>query len=181
MLRLIYVVRSNRAPERHLRKREGHQLTCSCQSKACAVDVNAHLGVHTAQGVENKELQTKRGVLLMVYMLGQRLRLIGQAITSDAAYSAALHKAWFVACIASACSSYALLGTTSSPINTSAAIKAWSLAGIAKPAAHTHSLAPTHQLPKPEVRHVSPRLPLVPTPWHHLIAFSAIRLALTSS
>jgi hypothetical protein len=136
MLRPIYVVRSNHAPERHLRKREGHQLTCLCQSKACAVDVNAHLGVPTAQGVENKGLQTKWGVLLIVYMLSQRLRLIGQAITSDAAYSAALHKAWFVACIASACSSYALLGTTS------AAIKARSLACIAKPAAHTHSLAP---------------------------------------
>ena len=136
MLRPIYVVRSNHAPERHLRKREGHQLTCLCQSKACAVDVNAHLGVPTAQGVENKGLQTKWGVLLIVYMLSQRLRLIGQAITSDAAYSAALHKAWFVACIASACSSYALLGTTST------AIKARSLACIAKPAAHTHSLAP---------------------------------------
>ena len=136
MLRPIYVVRSNHAPERHLRKREGHQLTCLCQSKACAVDVNAHLGVPTAQGVENKGLQTKWGVLLIVYMLSQRLRLIGQAITSDAAYSAALHKAWFVACIASACSSYALLATTS------AAIKARSLACIAKPAAHTHSLAP---------------------------------------
>jgi hypothetical protein len=69
------------------------------------VDVNAHLGVHTAQGVENKELQTKWGVLLIGYMLSQRLRLIGQAITSDAAYSAALHKAWFVACIANACRS----------------------------------------------------------------------------
>ena len=76
------------------------------------------------------------GGLLIVYIRSQRVRLIGQAITSDAAYSAALHKAWFVACIASACSSYALLGTTS------AAIKARSLACIAKPAAHTHSLAP---------------------------------------
>ena len=141
MLRPIYVVRSNHAPERHLRKREGHHLTCSCQSKACAVDVNAHL----VQGVENKELQTKWGVLLIVYMLSQRLRLIGPAIKSDAAYSAALHKAWFLACIANACRSYALLGTTSP------ATKAWSLACIAKPAAHTHSLAPPHQL--------SPRLP----------------------
>ena len=81
-----------RAIEPHLRKREGHQLTCSGQSKACAVDVNAHLGVHTAQGVENNELQTKWGVLLIGYMLSQRLRLIGQATKSDAAYSAALTK-----------------------------------------------------------------------------------------
>ena len=196
MLRPIYVVRSNHAPERHLRKREGHQLTCSCQSKACAVDVNVHLGVHTAQGVENKELQTKWGVLLMGFMLSQRLRLIGQAITSDAAYSAALHKAWFLACIANACRSYALLGTTS------AAIKAWSLACIAKPAAHTHSLVPPRQLPKPGSWHVSPtpaahthslapprqlsklwflacmvfgmyrqRLQLMRTPWHPLISY----------
>jgi hypothetical protein len=174
MLRPIYVVRSKHAPERHLRKREGHQLTCSCQSKACAVDVNAHLGVHTAQGVENKELQTKWGVLLIGYMLSQRLRLIGQATKSDAAYSAALHKAWFLACIANACRSYALLGTTSAAINTSAAIKAWSLAGIAKPAAHAHSLAPPHQLPKPGLWHVSPRLPLVPTPWHHLSSYQSL-------
>ena len=151
MLRPIYVVRSNHAPQRHLRKREGHQLTCSCQSKACTVDVNAHLGVHTAQGVENKELQTKWGVLLIGYMLSQRLRLIGQATKSDAAYSAALHKAWFLACIANACRSYALLGTTS------AAIEALvpSMHGLwhvsPTPAAHTHSLAPPHEL--------SPRLP----------------------
>ena len=71
----------------------------------------APFGVHTAQGVENKELQTKWGVLLIGYMLSQRLRLIGQATKSDAAYSAALHKAWFLACIANACRSYALLGT----------------------------------------------------------------------
>ena len=86
------------------------------------------------------------GVLLIGYMLSQRLRLIGQATKSDAAYSAALHKAWFLACIANACRSYALLGTTSASINTSATIKAWSLAGIAKPAAHAHSLAPPHQV-----------------------------------
>jgi hypothetical protein len=49
-----------------------------------------------------------------------------------------------------ACRSYALLGTTS------AAIKAWSLACIAKPAAHTHSLVPRRQLPKPGSWHVSP-------------------------
>ena len=90
------------------------------------------------------------------------------------AYSAALHKAWFLACIANACRSYALLGTTSAAINTSAAIKAWSLAGIAKPAAHAHSLAPPHQLPKPGLWHVSPRLPLVPTPWHHLSSYQSL-------
>ncbi len=91
------------------------------------------------------------GVLLIGYMLSQRLRLIGQATKSDAAYSAALHKAWFLACIANACSSYALLGTNS------AAIEALvpSMHGLwhvsPTPAAHTHSLAPPHQL--------SPRLP----------------------
>jgi hypothetical protein len=150
MLRPIYVVRSNHAPERHLRKREGHQLTCLCQSKACAVDVNAHLGVPTAQGVENKGLQTKWGVLLIVYMLSQRLRLIGQAITSDAAYSAALHKAWFLACIANACRSYALLGTTS------AAIKAWSLACIAN-ACSSYALLGPPSLALVSYLHVSHR------------------------
>ncbi len=54
----------------------------------------------------HKELKTRSckqngaSFLLIGYMLSQRLRLIGQAITSDAAYSAALHKAWFLACIA---------------------------------------------------------------------------------
>ena len=49
-----------------------------------------------------------------------------------------------------ACSSCALLGTTSS------ATKAWSLACIATPAARTHSLAPPQQLSKPGLWHVSP-------------------------
>ena len=95
------------------------------------------------------------GGLLIVYIRSQRVRLIRQAITSEAAYSAALHKARFLACIASACSSYALLGTTSS------AIKAWSLACIAKPAAHTHSLVPPRQLPK---RPSAPRIPRAAAP-----------------
>jgi hypothetical protein len=51
-----------------------------------------------AQGAENKELQTKLGVLLIVYIRSQRVGLIEQAITSDAAYSAALHNAWVLAC-----------------------------------------------------------------------------------
>ena len=115
------------------------------------------------------------------------------AITSDAAYSAALHKAWFLACLASACSSSALLGTTSS------AIKAWVLACIASaaaqthcwapsrrlskpgswhvspaPAAHTHCLAPPHQLSQPGSGHASPApaaVQLIRTPWYHLISY----------
>ena len=65
--------------------------------------------------------------------------------------TSAATKARFLACVASACSSYALLGTTS------AAIEALvpSMHGLwhvsPTPAAHTHSLAPPHQL--------SPRLP----------------------
>ena len=145
MLRPIYVVRSNHAPVRHLRKREGHQLTCSCQSKACAVDVNAHLGVHTAQGVEYKELQTKWGVLLIGYMLSQRLRLIGQA-TKDkercgllGSYQSPVpgmyrqrlqlirtpwhhlssYQSLVFGMYRQACSSYALLGTPSSAISSS--------------------------------------------------------------
>ena len=113
---------------------------------------------------------------------------------SDAAYSSAFHKAWFLACIASACSASALLGTTS------AAIKAWSLACIASAADHTHCLAPPRQRSKPGSWHVSPapaahthclatphqlsqpsswhasRTPaavqLIRTPWHHLTAIS---------
>ena len=142
-----------------------------------------------------KELQTKMGGLLIrvVYIRSQRVRLIRQAITSEAAYSAALHKARFLACIASACSSFALLGTTS------AAIKAWSLACIANAAAQTHCWAPSHRLSKPGSWHVSPapaahthclatphqlsqpsswhasRTPaavqLIRTPWHHLIGY----------
>jgi hypothetical protein len=65
--------------------------------------------------------------------------------------TSAATNARFLACIASACSSYALLGTTS------AAIEALvpSMHGLwhvsPAPAAHAHSLAPPHQL--------SPRLP----------------------
>ena len=109
------------------------------------------------------------------------------------AYSAALHKAWFLACIASACSSSALLGTTS------AAIKAWSLACIASaaaqtncwapsrqlskpgswhvspaPACRTHCLAPPHQLSQPGSGHASPAaaaVQLIRTPWYHLISY----------
>ena len=115
---------------------------------------------------------------------------------SDAAYSSAFHKAWFLACIASACSASALLGTTS------AAIKAWSLACIASAADHTHCLAPPRQRSKPGSWHVSPapaahthclatphqlsqpsswhasRTPaavqLIRTPWHHLTAISIV-------
>ena len=140
-----------------------------------------------------KELQTKMGGLLIVYIRSQRVRLIRQAITSEAAYSAALHKARFLACIASACSSFALLGTTS------AAIKAWSLACIANaaaqthcwapshrlskpgswhvsptPAAHTHCLAPPHQLSQPGSGHASPTpaaVQLIRTPRHHLLSY----------
>ena len=138
MLRPIYVVRWNYAPERHLRKREGHQLTCSCQSKACAVDVNAHLGVHTAQGVENKELQTKMGRLahrihaksapqacragdkercgllccvaqsLVPCMYRQRLPLVRTPWHHLSSYQSLVFGMY-----RQACSSYALLGTTS--------------------------------------------------------------------
>jgi hypothetical protein len=87
----------------------------------------------------------------MGFMLSQRLRLIGQA-TKDKERCGLLssYQSLVFGMYRQACRSYALLGTTS------AAIKAWSLACIAKPAAHTHSLVPRRQLPKPGSWHVSP-------------------------
>ena len=73
MLRPIYVVRWNYAPERHFRKGEGRQL--AYQTKACRGRQRAPW-----RGVENKELQTKLGGLLIVCIRSQRVKLIGQAI-----------------------------------------------------------------------------------------------------
>ena len=196
MLRPIYVVRWNYAPERHLRKREGHQLTCSCQSKACAVDVNAHLGVHTAQGVENKELQTKMGRLahrihaksapqacragdkercgllccvaqsLVPCMYRQRLPLVRTPWHHLSSYQSLVFGMY-----RQACSSYALLGTPRQLPTPGS----WHVSPA--PAAHTHSLAPPRQLSKlwflacMVFGMYRQRLQLIRTPWYPLISY----------
>jgi hypothetical protein len=95
-----------------------------------------------AQGAENKELQTQLGVLLIVYIRSQRVGLIEQAITSDAAYSAALHNAWVMACPTPAAHTLCLA-----------------------PPQLLSQPAPCHASPAPAAAQ------LIRTPWHHLISY----------